>query len=133
MDYDEFINSVAQRSGTSGGQADTLTCATLRTLAERIDGGEVRDLTPQLPPPLRDHLFAPREDAERFGFVEFVQRVSTRAAMDEEMAKKGIRAVFDTLREAVPPGQYDDLVGQLPQEFWEVTESAARFDGRRRS
>jgi uncharacterized protein (DUF2267 family) len=131
VDNDEFIDSVAKRSGTSPRQAEVLTRATLRTLAERIDGGEARDLAAQLPEQLRAHVFAPSETGERFGLDIFVQRVSGRADVDESLARAGMRAVFDTVRDGVTPDEYDDVIGQLPADLWEVTGSAARFDGQR--
>jgi uncharacterized protein (DUF2267 family) len=129
VDNNEFIDAVAQRLGTSSEQAGALTQASLRTLAERIDGGEARDLSAQLPEPLREHAFAPSETAERFGLDEFVQRVSGRAGVDSALARDGVRAVFDTLREAVPPGEFDDVISQLPADLREMTGAVARFDG----
>lgn len=131
MDNNEFVDSVAKRSGTSPQQAEALTRATLRTLAERIDGGEARDLAAQLPRELRAYAFAPSETGDRFGLDIFVQRVSGRADVDGDLAKAGVRAVFDTLREAVTPGEYDDVISQLPAELWEVAEPVARFDVQR--
>lgn len=131
MDNDEFIDSVANRSGTSSEQATALARATLRTLAERIDGGEARDLAAQLPEELRAYAFAPSETGERFGLELFVQRVSGRAEVDATLAKAGVRAVFDTLREAVTPGEYDDVVAQLPAELWQVADPATPFDVQR--
>ena len=131
MDNNEFVGSVAKRSGTSPQQAEALTRATLRTLAERIDGGEARDLAAHLPRELRAYAFAPSETGHRFGLDIFVQRVGGRADVEGDLAKTGMRAVFDTLREAVPPGDYDDVIAQLPAELWEVTGSAAQFDMQR--
>jgi uncharacterized protein (DUF2267 family) len=131
VDNNEFVDSVAKRSGTSPQQAEALTQATLRTLAERIDAGEARDLAAQLPEQLRAYLFAPSETGHRFGLDIFVARVRGRAETDEALARAAMRAVFDTLREGVTPGEYDDVIGQLPAEFWEIT-GPARFDGQRR-
>ncbi|PZG01130.1 DUF2267 domain-containing protein [Micromonospora deserti] len=131
MDNNEFIGSVADRLRTSSEQATAITRATLTTLAERIEGGEARDLSAQLPDELRAYAFAPREKAERFGLDTFVQLVSGRAEVDGDTAKAGVRAVFDTLREAIPPGAYDDVVTHLPAEFWDLTDSAGRYDGKR--
>jgi uncharacterized protein (DUF2267 family) len=132
VDNDEFIDSVAKRLGTSSEQANALTRATLRTLAERIDGGEARDLAAQLPEELRAYAFAPDETGERFGLDLFVQRVSGRAGVDLTLARAGVRAVFDTLREAVTPGEYDDVISQLPAELWEVADPVTPFDVQRR-
>ncbi|MER5337741.1 DUF2267 domain-containing protein [Micromonospora sp. NPDC002717] len=131
MDNSEFIDSVAKRLRTSPEQATAITRATLTTLAERIDGGEARDLSARLPDELRAYAFAPRDKAQRFGVDAFVQQVSGRADVDGTTAKAGMRAVFDTLRGAIPPGDYDDVITHLPAEFWELTDSAGRYDGGR--
>ncbi|MEU6076934.1 DUF2267 domain-containing protein [Micromonospora sp. NPDC047074] len=130
MDNSEFINSVATRLRTSPEQATAITRATLTTLAERIDGGEARDLSALLPDELRAYAFAPRDKAQRFGRDVFVQQVGGRAEVDGATAAAGVRAVFDTLRAALPPGDYDDIVTHLPAEFWALTDSAGRYDGR---
>ncbi|MEV0809065.1 DUF2267 domain-containing protein [Micromonospora sp. NPDC050200] len=131
MDSNDFIGSVAKRAKTSSAQATALTRATLRTLAERIDGGEARDLATQLPEELQAYAFASSETSERFGLDVFVQRVSGRAEVDPALAEAGMRAVFDTLREAVPPGEYDDVISQLPAELGQVADPVAPFDGQR--
>ena len=48
----EFYRSVAQRAGLSRGEAADLTRATLETVADRVSGGEARDLAAELPEPL---------------------------------------------------------------------------------
>ena len=132
VDDNEFIGLVAKRSGTSSEQATALTRATLTTLAERIDGGEARDLASQLPEGLRAYAFGPGETAERFGCDVFVERVSGRADVEVTQAKDGVTAVFDVLREALPPDGYDDVVSQLPAEFGEVADLTAPFVQRTR-
>nr|WP_231925449.1 DUF2267 domain-containing protein [Micromonospora purpureochromogenes] len=122
---------VAKRANTSSARATALTRATLRTLAERIDGGEARDLATQLPEDLKAYAFASSETGERFGLDVFVQRVSGRAEVEPALAEIGMRAVFDALRETIPPGDYDDVVSQLPAELGQVADPVAPFDGRR--
>ncbi|GIJ24144.1 DUF2267 domain-containing protein [Micromonospora lutea] len=131
MDDDQFIESVAERTGSSAEQATALARATLTTLAERIDGGEARDLAGHLPEGLRAYAFGPHEDAERFGLDVFVQRVGGRADVDPELAAAGIRAVLDTLREAVGAGQYDDVIAFLPAEFWQIANPVPQYDVQR--
>lgn len=118
MGYDDFINSVARRAGASSEQARTITEATLETLADRISGGEANDLADRLPYQLADHLRKPpsREYAKAFGLGEFVQRVSARVGGDGALAAAGVRAVFTTLREAVPGDEFKDMVTQLPMD-----------------
>jgi uncharacterized protein (DUF2267 family) len=129
VDSDDFIGSVARRAGTSTEQAEALTRATLTTLAERMDGGEARDLADQLPEELRGYAFAATETAEKFGRDVFVTRVSGRADVDVPVAEAGVRAVFDTLREAVDPAGYRDAVTQLPSTLWDLIDPTAPYPG----
>jgi uncharacterized protein (DUF2267 family) len=117
MKYDEIIARVAERTGLFEGDADALTRATLATLAERISGGEARDLAAQLPGPLQDALLPTKEQAEAFGFDEFVNRVAERCRRDPTASKSAVDAVLATLREAVTPGEFDDVLSQLPRDF----------------
>ncbi|MFI7214142.1 DUF2267 domain-containing protein [Micromonospora maritima] len=127
MDQDQFIGAVAKRCGTSAEQATAVTRATLTTLAERIDGGEARDLADRLPEALRAYAFGPAEAAEPFGLDVFVQRVAERADVDADAARDGVTAVLDVLRDAVDPTAYAQAVAQLPDEFAEVADRSAPF------
>ncbi len=129
VDDNEFIDSVASRTGASAEQATAIARATLTTLAERIDGGQARDLADQLPEGLRAYTFAPHEDAERFGLDVFVQRVGGRADVDPELAEAGIRAVLDTIRAATTADEYDDVIAHLPAELWQVADPVPPYDG----
>jgi uncharacterized protein (DUF2267 family) len=120
VDYQTFIDSEAQRSGLPKDQAETLAHATLKTLADRITGGEAEDLAAQLPNPLKGDLEKKQENAEPFDVDEFVRRVSERAHVDEATARHGAMATLITVREAVSPGEFDDITSQLPQEYREL-------------
>jgi uncharacterized protein (DUF2267 family) len=117
MRYEEFISSMAERSGLFDGDAVALTRATLTTLAERISGDEACDLAAQLPSPLQGALLPTEEEAEEFGFDEFVSRVVERSGRDTEAAEAAVDAVMATIRDAVTPGEFDDVLCQLPKEF----------------
>jgi uncharacterized protein (DUF2267 family) len=121
--YDEIIARVAERTGLFEGEAVELTHATLATLAERISGAKARDLANRLPGPMQDDLLPTKEQAEAFGFDEFVRRVAERCRRDPTASKDAVEAVLATLREALPPGELDDLLSQLPRDF---QRSAAR-------
>ncbi|MEV6691913.1 DUF2267 domain-containing protein [Micromonospora sp. NPDC051196] len=126
MNYDTFVDQVAQRTGTSSQRAVELIQATLETLAERLTGGEVLDLAVQLPEPLRLPLrpTPATEAAQRFGGAEFVARVAVRARIDESAARNVVGAVFTTIREAVTGGEFDELVVQLPRDYRDMVEPA---------
>jgi uncharacterized protein (DUF2267 family) len=120
VDYQTFIKTEAETAGLPKDQAENLAHATLRTLADRITGGEADDLAAQLPQPLKEDLHKDREDAEAFDVDEFVRRVSERAHVDENTARTGAMAVMTTVRQAVTPGEFDDVTSQLPQEYREL-------------
>ncbi len=120
MDYATFTRTTAERAGQPEETAERIEHATLRTLADRITGGEAQDLASQLPGPLQDDLPAPREEAEAFGVDEFVRRVAERGDVGPDEARSGAIAVLTTVREAVTPGEFDDVLSQLPQEYREL-------------
>lgn len=132
MNYETFIDKVAERAGVPADEAVVLTTTTLQTLAERLTGGEALDLAAQLPKLLQTPLRPMQETAERFPLAEFARRVGQRAGVPEAAASSGIRAVFATLREAVTGGEFDDLLAQLPADFAEVAEPVAARSARRR-
>jgi uncharacterized protein (DUF2267 family) len=122
MNQAEFIDGVAQRTGLSRDGAEDLTRATLQTLAERISGGEARDLVEQLPVGVGQWLSRDEESPQRFGPEEFVRRVSRRAGMEPDRAREGVRAVFLTVSEGVSGKEFRDVVSQLPKDFWPLAK-----------
>jgi uncharacterized protein (DUF2267 family) len=117
MKYEEIIAQVAQRTGLFEGEAVELTRATLATLAERISGAEARDLAAQLPGPLQDALLPTQEQPEVFSFDEFVYRVAQRCRREPTASRSAVEAVLATIREAVKPGEFDDILSQLHRDF----------------
>jgi uncharacterized protein (DUF2267 family) len=126
MKYEQFIDRVADRAGLDTEEAAFVTEAVLATLAERITGGEARDLAAQLPEELQPPLEDTDEPAEPFGLNEFIRRVGIRADVDPGDALEGTRAVLATLREAVTPGEFEDVLSQLPKEFADLIAPVTR-------
>ena len=120
MDYATFTRTTAERAGMPEETAERIEHATLRTLADRISGGAAEDLAAQLPAPLKDDLRPPREEAEAFGVEEFLRRVAERGEVGPDEARDGAVAVLTTGREAGTPGEFDDVLSQLPQEYREL-------------
>ncbi|MCU1512469.1 MAG: hypothetical protein JWO34_2309 [Arthrobacter sp.] len=121
MQFDQFVDLVAKRANVPPSRAQTLTYDALRTLAERISGGEARDLAAQLPAelqPMLSELVA--ATAEDFAVDEFVRRVAERASVDGDVAREAARAVMLTLREAVTPGEWDEVTAQLSADYSEL-------------
>jgi len=119
MTYDEFLGQVRQRAGlTSSGEAERATQAVLETLAERLEGGEPRELAAQLPPEIGRYL--QRIDAglgEPLPLDDFFQLVSLREGVDPPNAKRHTRAVMAVLKDAVSSGELGDVVAQLPEDY----------------
>jgi uncharacterized protein (DUF2267 family) len=113
----EFFRSVAQRAGLSREEAADLTRATLETLADRVSGGEARDLAAELPEPLAQPLRSGDEAAKRFDLEEFVRRVSERTGLTAAETTSGIRAVLVTLREVVGSDEFTQVMAQLSKDF----------------
>jgi uncharacterized protein (DUF2267 family) len=120
VQYDEFIESVQERTGVVEEEAEALTHETLRVLAERITAGEAEDLASQLPEQLQEDLWPTTEQAESFGPDEFARRVAERAGTDDDEARAAEKAVLETLREAVTPGEFDDVLSQLGRDYAEL-------------
>ena len=99
MQFEEFVHEVADRAGTSRDEAESLVRATLRTLAERLSGGEAEDLRAQLPRQLQAELIPPQEEAQGFGVVEFVQKsdptVQKMLALREDIFDSYDEATFE--------------------------------------
>jgi uncharacterized protein (DUF2267 family) len=121
MKFEEFIGSVAERAGVSTEEAEPLARAA-RCGHWPKGSPAVKPVTsPQLPIPLQNPLLAvTEEEAEPFGLDEFIRRTAERSGLDRDKAEIGVYAVMSTLREAVTPGEFDDVISQLPQEFKEL-------------
>lgn len=87
MRYATLITLVEQLTGLDRARAERATQATLRTLAERISGGEARDIAAFLPEEMRRWLAPTPEPAESFGRFEFLRRVAEREGVKPEIAE----------------------------------------------
>jgi uncharacterized protein (DUF2267 family) len=123
VQYEEFISKVAERAGLPREETEKVVAAVFRTLGERLSGGEAEDLRAQLPKQLQAHLVSPEENAQGFGIEEFARRVAQRAGVAEADAGAGAIAVLKTLREAVSPGEFDEVLAQLGREFAALADS----------
>ena len=97
--------------------AENAITATLETLNERISGGEARDLAAQFPEEIQPALRPKAEEAEGFSLEEFYRRVAEREGVDIETARIDASAVMRVLREAVTPGELDDVMAQLSEDL----------------
>jgi uncharacterized protein (DUF2267 family) len=124
--YVGFLDSVARRAGLPGTEAAKITRATLQTLAERISGGQARDVAAQLPEEVRGYLDTDEETAQRLDRAEFLNEVRARAGVDDRRAGDGARAVLTTVRDVVSPDEFEDMVSELPKDIRQLFERAGR-------
>lgn len=119
MKTDEFIAKVQRRANlNSQEQAMLAIGATLATLAERLAGGEAKDLASQLPPEIGVFLLQPYAGiGDPFGLEEFFRLVSERAGIDLQDASLQARVVIGVLCEAVSMGEIENVRSQLPHDI----------------
>lgn len=119
MKYDEFIAQVERRTGLDSREAAIrATSATLETLAERLAGGEAKDLASQLPPEIGAYLQQLFAGAgEPFSLDEFFQRVSNREGVSLADATYHARIIIALISEVVTMGEIENVRSQLPANF----------------
>jgi len=120
MKYDDFLKRVGERTGaTSPDEAEQTAVTVLQVLSERLAGGESKDLLSQLPKELKERV-RPVPEAEPLDPDEFVERVASELGISPEEARERVRGVFDVLRDAVTPGELEDVLSQLDREYAEL-------------
>ncbi|BBL81210.1 hypothetical protein RxyAA322_30640 [Rubrobacter xylanophilus] len=119
MKYEEFIAEVRRRASLgSDGEAEAASQATLRTLAERLAGGEPHDLASQLPRELAEYArYEGEQKSDPFSLEEFYRRVAEREGVGVADASRHARVVMEVVREAVTAGELGDVRSQLPAEY----------------
>jgi uncharacterized protein (DUF2267 family) len=126
VNYGEFMKDVEERAGLDRDQAEKAVRATLNTLAERLKGGEPKDLASQLPEELKETvlLTAGRGSGMRIPVPDFIEIVADREGAPPNEARGHIQAVMGTLRDAVTEGEFDDVMAQLDPEYRELVPAA---------
>jgi uncharacterized protein (DUF2267 family) len=118
MTLDEFLALVRDRGEyDSRKEAERVSRAVLSVLANRITPGEAEDLSAQLPAPLRTAARPGDGRPSSFGVDEFCRRVAQRVGGHLRTAEWDASAVLSTVAEAVPGGELNQLLSQLPSGY----------------
>jgi uncharacterized protein (DUF2267 family) len=130
LSFDQFLERVAARLGGDRDRAQRAAEAVLEALASRITGGQVEDLEAYLPIELRPALERGRARtggrARPIGPDEFLGDIARLENLDRGAGAEHARAVFATLREAVPEKEFKDMQDQLPDEFRPLLKEPGR-------
>ncbi|MFC0533678.1 DUF2267 domain-containing protein [Phytohabitans kaempferiae] len=118
-----FIQKVAEWTDTTTDVAEALTEATLRTLAQRISGGEAGDLANRMPDELRPYILKAQEYPEAFPYEEFIRRVAEATNVDPGTAERGVAAVLHATRDVVGYKEFMDTLAQLPKDLANLAAS----------
>ncbi len=131
MNFDEFIGQVQHRARLdSRAHAERATRAVLETLAQRLSGGEPKDVASQLPPEIGRYLLEPTSgEGARFGVRDFYDLVALREGVDMPEAAYHARAVASVLRDAISPGEWSNILAQLPPDLDKLLESGSEGAG----
>ena len=124
MQQDEFLNKVQNYGDLdSTDEALRMTEIFLGTLGEWLYRTEVHNLAAQLPRELQGFLYRERdpervrEQTEHLPLEEFYNRIKARADVTYKEAARIAHAVARVLQEAISPGEMEDVLEELPDEF----------------
>lgn len=126
MTYESFIDAVERVAHIDAAEAERVACATLRTLGERVSGGEMEDIAERLPERLRSCI-SPAEEQERFHVDEFLRRIAERTQLDMAAAQHDASAVFAALFRSVGREEFHDLRSELPKDFDPLLDEGLRY------
>jgi len=114
-----MISRLRQEAGLERDDAEATLLFVLQSLVDRLTGTEADDLVSQLPAQLKE-LLTITPEPEPMSSTEFVSIVAGELGVDEDEARRRINAVFHVLKEAVTPGEYHDVLVQLPSGIAEL-------------
>lgn len=118
MKHHEFVAKVRDRGGYGDqAEAERVTRTVLGLLAQRLAGGEAKDLAAQLPAPLQDAVLGTAAGGEAFGVEEFLRRLAERVGGTSETARRDAGAVLSTVAEAVSGGEVNQVLTQLQSGY----------------
>jgi|SRR5688572_11108589 uncharacterized protein (DUF2267 family) len=118
MQFDDFVTRVQEQTRLdTRDKAIQITRAVLETLGERLDRKVRNGVEAQLPNELKEFLLARAEHGEQYDLPEFYNRVGARADLTHGNAMERTRQVISVLREAIPDGEIEDILEDLPPEY----------------
>jgi uncharacterized protein (DUF2267 family) len=124
MEFTQILDRAMTNTGLDQAQAEKALPAFLETLSLRLTDDEQRDLAAQLPEELKDTLHPTDPDVEKLSVDQFVAQFAQRAGLTEDTARGAMHGLWDTVAEAVSPGEGEQVITQLPAELAQVFKGA---------
>ena len=129
MDTKEFIRRVREEAGLDDRtEARRATVAALEALARALPPDEAHDLGSQLPKGFKDLVWSRRASplpAKPLDWQTLLTNVRNALRPEHRSQASHItRAIFAVLREAVSPGELEDIVSILPPELQRTVRPA---------
>lgn len=116
MTYRELVKRVQHYSGFSDSESETALLLFVKNLAARLTPSERKDFASQLPADLK-HI-AMNEETSRVKTAEsFIQLFCLAEGIDEKHAKKQVMSVWRAIKDAISPGEIEDIKAQLPRDL----------------
>jgi uncharacterized protein (DUF2267 family) len=119
MGYREMVKTVQRYSGFSDHESESALHTFLRVLSRRLTSDEREDLASQLPAELQDDALQ-TEETDKMQMEDLMQEMADELEVDESRAKKQIMAAWNTLKDAVTPGEIQHIRSQMPQSMTAV-------------
>lgn len=119
MEYRELVLTMQQKSGFSEVEAEESLDLMVESIAERLDDLEREDFAGQLPPELQDIALGAHVADRQERSQDFVHEFMNKENIDEDRAKKQVRAAWATLKSFVAEVEINQIRRQLPD--WVAT------------
>lgn len=118
-----FVKDLCAAGNFNEERAEKAAASVLCLLDQRITWDEAKDLNSQLPQKLRGML----QRCERHEGIERSRDLDAKKLLDsvcedlgigdQQEAETAIRAVFQTIRDHVSPGEVEQVINQLPHDW----------------
>lgn len=116
MGYREMVKKVQSYSGFSDSESENALRMFIRTLSKRLTSDEREDLASQLPAELQDDALQ-TEEVDKMQMEDMMHEMAESMEVDESRAKKHIMAAWQTLKDAISPGEIQNIRAQMPQSM----------------
>lgn len=116
MGFRQMIKKVQMYSGFSDKESKEALEHMVESLAVRLNDGERKDFASQLPQQLKAIALTVRSTADNTR-KDLVEDFMEAQKVDMARAKKQIHSTWRALKEAISPGEINDIRAQLPNDM----------------